>query len=181
MSRIRAILTALLALASALPATADSLPSSWHGVWAGDCATVQPGAPPTTFGMKLEVEPDQARKTDGLNWITTFHTEGLPDVKKAYRLEPTEYPGRFLMTEPNGIVLDTTRVHNSIYQLYFMPDNKLQVGVRFTRTAEGIDTEITTYTTARPRAHEVPGMTRVVGFQLMSVQRCELVGMGQQR
>lgn len=151
------------------------LPAEWHGTWEGPCFTEGPGLAPQQFRMKLDIRPDPEAPKE-LSWTSTFQAPGQEEQVKDYRLLETQWADRFLMKEPNGIQLDTVRVGQALYQQIFMPTEKIQLTVRFLKAKTGILTEIMSYTTGRPRAHEVPGMNPVVAFQLMNVQRCRLTG-----
>lgn len=169
--RMRRIAIALAFFALAIGAGAAPLLPVFHGTYRGTCETTSPGMPPQVFEMTLVVKPGE---NDQLHWDSSFQIPGQQPIVKNHTIHGSTYPDRYFMKEANGIVLDIVKVKHTLYQQMFLPDNKAQTDVQFTRTTKGIRTKIVTFTTARPRAHEVPGMTRVVGFQLMSVQDCDL-------
>lgn len=171
---LRAVATLTLGLVLAFPTRAQ-LPAEWHGTWEGPCLTEGPGMAPQQFRMKIEIGPD-ASDAEQVLWKTTFQAAGQPETVKEYSLLETQWADRFVMKEANGIQLDTVRVGQALYQQIFMPTEKIQMTVRFLKAKTAILTEIMSYTTGRPRAHEVPGMNPVVAFQLMNVQRCRLEG-----
>lgn len=167
----------LLGLLSAGVARAQ-LPAEWHGTWEGSCLTEGPGFAPQQFRMRLEIGPKDD-KPKQIQWKSTFQAPGQEEQVKDFTLLETQWADRFVMKEPNGIQLDTVRVGQALYQQIFMPTEKVQLTIRFLRTKSAILSEIMSYTTGRPRAHEVPGMNPVVAFQLMNVQRCHLEAEGE--
>lgn len=92
-----------LATLAAQQATASPpvLPDEWRGQWRGTLAIA--GASGQTIPMGLDIEAVEGR--DAMTW-RIIYGEGDRRQVRNYELLPGEAPGRLVIDEKNGIVLD---------------------------------------------------------------------------
>lgn len=92
-------LAALVAALSVDPPT-PALPPAWHGAWRGDLYIAGRAEP---VPMGIDIAPIKGR--DAWTWRITYG-EGENAQVRAYELLPGDAPGRFVVDEKNGVLLD---------------------------------------------------------------------------
>lgn len=146
---------------------APGLPAEWHGVWKGRCVSEDATGRTQEFAMELHIRPIAEGK---LAWQIVYG-EGERRQVRPYELhvDPAR-PGKLVMDEKNGILLDCQRF-GSILQCQFQVDKNLIVS-RDELTSEGIRVEITTFDAAAPRATSAnAGRFQVRSFPAKAIQR----------
>jgi hypothetical protein len=142
------------------------LPVSWHGDWAGTLVMLGPANKPTEVALKFTVAPLPG--TRDLTWKLTYG-DGAKSVVKDYILKPDgDKPGRFLLDEQNGVILEMRLANDKLYSLFQVGETLLTA--RYELRGEAIHFEVTS---AKPTPAKT-GQGQVQGFTTEAVQSAEL-------
>ena len=144
------------------------LPESWFGLWKGTIRIDGVARPSQSVDMSLEVTA--IPKSSRVNWILMYVAQGKTDVRKYELALVPDQPGRFLMDERNGIVLDHSLVGNTLSSLFQVQNTLLHVSFQLEK-----DTMRVTMSSYDAQAVRESGATtqetKVSSYPLKSVQQ----------
>jgi hypothetical protein len=167
-----ALFTAAPALAPAAdPKEAAGLPATWQGSWKGTLKITPVKGAAQKVAMELHALPTRDNKAN--TWRIVYGS-GEKRQTRNYELAPVaNKPGKFLLDEKNGIVLDCRLVGSVLYSQFKVNDNLILS--RYERRGESLLVEMVSYNTRSPRASDVKGGDiKVESYTLLSVQTAEL-------
>lgn len=104
-----------------VPAAA-ALPEHWVGRWSGPSTSTAPGRPPLKFSMGLDIAPDGPGQW---TWTITYDGAQGAQVRRYHLRSSGDDPGRFVIDENNGIVLQATLIDGSLYCPFSLGDQTL--------------------------------------------------------
>ena len=135
------------------------LPDKWEGSYRGLVDLVRPGKPPggpgTSVTMELIVTP-LANKPGSVAW-TIVYGEGPARQERPYELSPVPgFPGRFLMDEKNGILIDHALLGDTVVSQFRVGTALLMS--RFELADDGVKIEIWSFQTTPSRKSKPEGM-----------------------
>ncbi len=144
------VLASSIALGPAAPPKpAIGLDPGWLGHWKGELAVQVKDRPPTV-NMELVIAP----LADGSGWEwTIIYGEGESRQVRAYVLLPGDRPGRYVMDERNGILLDMAFEQGALVSA-FEVEGSLLVS-REALAGDTIAYRIDTFAAAEPRSSSV--------------------------
>lgn len=171
LTSILTLSTVLLAAGAKNPLPADPAPRlpEWHGQWRG---TLTIAGAAQTIPMGLDIEPIEGR--DALAW-RIIYGEGSSRQVRDYELLPGDAPGRFVIDEKNGILLDARLEGGVLVSAFEVQGNTLVA--RYELRGEELRYEILTWANAAQResvAGEGPEAIRVRAFPVGGYQRAAL-------
>lgn len=137
-----ALLVAGLAISGSAMAQGTPLPEEWHGLWRGDLPIPAGG----TIPMSLEVEPLESG--EGVTWRITYGEQ-----VRDYEMLPGDEPGRHIIDEKNGVLLDARVEDDVIYSAFDVGDTMLVA--RFELVDAGLRYEFLTFSQSRARLNSV--------------------------
>jgi hypothetical protein len=155
-SKYRLMAAALILLITAAATSAGSdttLPAAWDGVWKG-MTVIDSGTPkPQQVPMELHVAAvaDSSVKT----WKILYGA-GDGQSTRNYEIAPVpNEPGRFLVDEKNGLLLDNYLLGNVLLSQFTVSGNF--VSTRFELRGDIIEVEMTIYDAKTPRQSKLTG------------------------
>jgi hypothetical protein len=163
------VLVALSPSALAQEAKGDvgALPVEWEGVWRGSTLRVTTSGVREQTPMVLEVRavPGGSTRT----WKITYG-DGPDQETRPYELSPVAgEPGRLLLDEKNGLLIDNQLVGKVLYSQFVVTTNL--VAMRFELEGDRIAVEMTMYDVAAPRKSQLTGGNiEVTSYRFKSIQ-----------
>lgn len=149
---------------------ARELLTGWYGSWGGEARLLGPASDGRPFAMELHVQPISDR--DAVTW-TIVYGEGVGRQVRAYELVASpKQPGRFVMDEKNGILIDCQLIGDVLYSQFQVAETLLHS--RFARVNGRIEVEIASFTPATPANPGELLPANVRSFALRSMQKGSL-------
>lgn len=156
----------------AAPAPAPALDPAWIGHWKGELTIVGKDRP-STVPMEIVIDPLTDRP--GWQW-TMIYGEGESKQVRDYALLPGAGPGRYVMDERNGILLDVSLAQGALVAVFEVQGTLLVSTEEL--VGDTIQHRIDAFATEGPRISTAGGAedktTAVRSFRATGCQRAVL-------
>lgn len=162
----RALAILLPVLLFVIPAAAQTLPAEWEGLWKGTTVRALATGEKEEIPTELHVQPLPGGG-DARTWKIVYGGQEA----RPYEISPVPgQPGRFVVDEKNGLLIDQQLVGNTLYALFLVTTNL--VSARYEHLGDGIEVELTMFDAREPRKSKLTGgEIEVSSYRVRSVQR----------